>query len=354
MKRIVHVASGREWRGGQKQTWLLARELQRAGVDQVLVTQKGSELARRAQADGVPVRGVAWTMGLDPRAWWAARSEARHAPAILHAHDGHAVTIARWAAGNAPWIATRRNSSPLRSPENWRGAARVVAISDAVRRQLLDDGIPEGRITLVPSGVDAAEIRAAPHEELRTWAGIPNGGALIVTVAAATKEKGIFDATAAAGRLVAKEHRDLHWVFIGDGPVRQAVASLMEHEGFKGRIHLPGHHPDPARLLRGADLFVMPSLSEGLGTSVLDAMALDLPVVATDAGGLRELLSDGAGVTVPAGDPDALADGVGRMLDDPELRRRSIEGGRRTVERYSVAAMAAGMRSVYDSVSANR
>jgi glycosyltransferase involved in cell wall biosynthesis len=353
MSRIVHVASGREWRGGQKQTWLLTRELQRAGVDQVLVTQGGSELARRAQADGVPVREVAWTMGLDPRAWWAARSEARRAPAILHAHDGHAVTIARWAAGNAPWIVTRRNSSPLRSPENWAGAARVVAISDAVRLQLVAEGIPEGRITLVPSGIDAAAVRATPHEDLRAWGRIPNGGALIATVAAVTPEKGLITAGGACDDLV-RAGRKIRWVVIGDGILRLSLQHSVVSPDGEDSFLLPGHHPDPARLLRDADLFVLPSWQEGLGTSVLDAMALDIPVVTSDAGGLPELVGSDAGLVVPKGDAEALAQAVARMLDEPELRRRSIEGGRRTVERYSVAAMAEGMRSVYDSVSANR
>jgi glycosyltransferase involved in cell wall biosynthesis len=351
-RRIVHVASGREWRGGQKQTWLLARELQRAGVDQVLVTQGGSELARRAKADGVPVREVTWAMGLDPRAWWATRAEAGRAPAILHAHDGHAVTIARWAAGATPWIATRRNASPLRSPGGWAAATRVIAISEAVRRQLHADGIPHARIALVPSGVDAAAIRSTPSEDLRAWAGVPNGGQLVVTVAAATVEKGLDVIDGAVGALT-QQGRDLRWVLIGDGPERGHHASFGE-QWFPGRMFLPGHHPDPVRLLRDADLFVLPSLSEGLGTSVLDAMALDLPVVTSDAGGLPELVGTDAGLAVPAGDAKALAAAVARMLDDPELRRRSIEGGRRTVERYSAAAMAAGMRSVYDSVSANR
>jgi len=353
MTRIVHVASGREWRGGQKQTWLLARELQRAGVEQVLVTRRDSELARRARADGVPVRSVDWGMGLDPRAWWAAREEARRSPAILHAHDGHAVTIARWAAGASPWIATRRNASPLSSPAGWAGAARVVAISGAVRQQLLADGIDGGRIALVPSGIDAAAIRATPHEDLRAWAGVPNGGALIVTVAAATKEKGISVALAAAALLI-RDGRDIRWVMIGDGPERAAIEEVGRHWGFEGRVRFPGHHPDPVRLLRDADLFALPSLSEGLGTSVLDAMALDVPVVTSNAGGLPELVGSDAGLVAPAGDGEALAAAVARMLDDPELRRRSVEGGRRVVERYSLAAMAEGMRSVYDSVSANR
>jgi glycosyltransferase involved in cell wall biosynthesis len=351
--RIVHVASGREWRGGQKQTWLLARELQRAGVEQLLITRRDSELARRAKADGVPVREVRWTMGIDPRAWWAVRAEARRAPSILHAHDGHAVTVARWAATpKSPWIATRRNSTPLRDPAGWRSAARVVAISEAIRRQLMSDGVPDERIVVVPSGIDLAATRAVAREDLRKWAGIPSGGAVIVTVAAATVEKGL-DTIDGAIQTLLGEGRDVRWVFIGDGPERGYHRSFGE-QWFPDRLVLPGHHPDPIRLLRDADLFVLPSLSEGLGTSVLDAMALDVPVVTSDAGGLPELVGVGAGLVVPAGNSEALAAAVGRMLDDPELRKRSVEGGRRVVDRFSVAAMAAGVRSVYDSVAANR
>jgi len=82
-------------------------------------------------------------------------------------------------------------------------------------------------------------------------------------------------------------------------------------------------------------------------------MALDVPVVTSDAGGLPELVGNDAGLVVPAGDAGALAAAVGRMLDDADLRRRSVEGGRSVVERFSVRAMAEGMRSVYDSVVAN-
>ena len=349
MRRIVHVASGREWRGGQKQTWLLTRELQRAGVDQVLVTQEGSELARRARGDGVPVREVGWRLGLDPRAWWATRAEARRAPAILHAHDGHAVTIARWAAGGAPWIATRRNVTPLRSPAAWRSAARVIAISNAVAAQLRDDGIAEDRIVVVPSGIDLAAVRGAPHEEIRAWAGLDNGGAVIVTIGAIEAEKG-FDIIPRALDAVLRR-RPVRWVGIGEGPLR---AGLRTSPRTPWSLELPGHHPEPARLLRGADLFVSASRAEGLGTSVLDALALDIPVVATRAGGVVELLEGDPAQLVPVGDAPALAAAILRMLDDTALRARCVEAGRRTVERHSAAAMAAGVRRVYDSVDANR
>jgi glycosyltransferase involved in cell wall biosynthesis len=122
----------------------------------------------------------------------------------------------------------------------------------------------------------------------------------------------------------------------------------------KGRFLMPGHHPDPVPLLRGADLFVLPSLSEGLGTSVLDAMALDIPVVASDVGGLTELVGGGAGLLIPPADPRALAEAVTTLLDDPELRKRCIAEGRARVEHYTVRRMAEGMRAVYDSVNATR
>ena len=353
MTRIIHVASGREWRGGQRQTWLLARELQRLGQDQLLVTRRGSELARRARADGVAVHEVGWDAGLDPRAWWGVRGDARRGPAILHAHDGHAVTIARWASGpGIPWIATRRNASPLRDPSGWQGAARVVAISEAVRRQLVADGIPDARIAVVPSGIDLEATRTAPAEDLRHWAGVPAGPPVILTISAATPEKGLPFAVAAAARLL-KDGRDVRWVVVGDGPERAALVEASRHHA-EGRIVFPGHHPDPIRLLRGADLFVLPSLSEGLGTSALDALALEVPVVASETGGLTELIGEGAGVLVPPGDPGALAAAVARMLDDGELRARCVAAGRARLERYTVRRMAEGMRAVYDSVNATR
>lgn len=350
MTRVIHLASGREWRGGQRQTWLLVRELQKLGVEQLLITAAGSELARRARSDGVPVREVSWTMGIDPRAWWAVRNEAARGPAILHAHDGHAVTIARWAASSSvPWIATRRNASPLATPAGWRSAARVVAISRAVREQLVRDGIEVGRIVVVPSGIDLEATRAAPHEDLRAWAHLENGGAVIATIGTLESEKG-FDVIPAALDLLLRKH-SVWWVAIGDGPMRKQLKDDWSREG---HLAVPGHHPDPVRLLRGADLFVSASRSEGLGTSVLDALALDIPVVATRSGGTVELLEGDPAQLVPVDDAPALAAAIGRMLDEPALRQRCVAAGRTTVARYTAQAMAAGMRTVYDSIDANR
>jgi len=115
--RVVHVASGREWRGGQRQVWLLARELACSGdVEQIVVTGAGSELGARLVREGIPVRPVRWSAGLDPRVLPGLLAELRPAGTLLHAHDAHAARIAWLAAGllRRKLVITRRVELPLR------------------------------------------------------------------------------------------------------------------------------------------------------------------------------------------------------------------------------------------------
>ena len=107
MIRVLHLASGREWRGGERQVWFLMRELARHPVDQALLTCRGSELASRVRATGARVIEVDWGMGLDPRALYGIICERRASPALVHAHDGHALRLALWSGAN-PAVATRR------------------------------------------------------------------------------------------------------------------------------------------------------------------------------------------------------------------------------------------------------
>jgi hypothetical protein len=142
--RVVHVASGREWRGGQRQVWLLARELARTGaVEQVVVTGAASELARRLDDERIPVHCARWTAGLDPRVLPSIVSESRSDHAVLHAHDAHALTLAGIGARltGTPFIATRRVDFPLRRRGFWGRADRVIAISRAVAEESHDEAL---------------------------------------------------------------------------------------------------------------------------------------------------------------------------------------------------------------------
>ena len=166
--RVLQVDSGREWRGGQNQVWLLCRELGRdPAIEQVLVTKVGSELARRTAADGMTVRGTAWEIGLDPRAWWhLRRTIAGFQPDIIHVHDSHALTLAATVALGRTLVATRRVDFHVGRFGAWRRPDRIIAVSAAVKQMLIGDGIAADAITVVPDA-SASTPRAVPLAVLR-------------------------------------------------------------------------------------------------------------------------------------------------------------------------------------------
>jgi glycosyltransferase involved in cell wall biosynthesis len=349
--RVVHVASGREWRGGQRQVWLLARELARLdGIEQVVVTGPRTDLARRLRLDDIPIHEVPWSAGLDLRVVPAVVAEARGHSAVLHAHDAHATTlagIASWISG-APFVTTRRVDFPLRHPAMWKRARRVIAISQAVADVLAEGGVAPDRITIIPSGIAIDEARATTPMGIRHRLGLAPDAMVAANVASLVghKDHATLLRTAA---VLQQSLPGVHWVVAGDGPLRRTMEELRAHLGLGPRVHFLGHVPDPVGLIADADVFVMSSSQEGLGTSVLDAMACGTPVASTAAGGLPDLLGDGAGLLVPTGDFSALADAVRRILEDATLRATLISRAAAVVQRFTSRRMAEDAVSVYRS-----
>jgi L-malate glycosyltransferase len=347
---IVHVASGREWRGGQRQVLLLARELQRQGIEQVVVTGSGSVLASRLTAAGVRIRAAPWRAGLDPRVIWSILRELRSRRAVLHAHDAHALTLVGVCARltGAPFIVTRRVDFHLRRRGYWGRANRVIAISNAVADILASDGISRERITVVYSGIALDETRQTARLGVREQLGLPAETPIAANVAALVPHKDHATLVEAAKRL-ARRIPELHWVVAGEGPLHAALERQIDALGLRGRVHLIGHIEEPRRLIADSNLFVMSSKEEGLGTSVLEAMALGIPIASTTAGGLPELIRNGAGLMVSPGDPDALAGAVAQILESAEARNRLVERAGTEVARFTDSRMAAEIRSVYRS-----
>jgi glycosyltransferase involved in cell wall biosynthesis len=347
---IVHVASGREWRGGQRQVWLLAGALGQSGAEQVVVTGIGTELAVRLQSAGVRVRAATWQAGLDPRVLWPILRELRRPHAVLHAHDAHSLTLAGACSAltGTPLVVTRRVIFPLRRRAFWLRARRVIAISQAVRDALVADGVSPDRIVVVPSAVDMEGATDPGQPPLRHALGLPENGRIAVSLAALTPEKDQSTLVAAAALLV-RDLPNLHWVIAGEGPQRGLLERRIAEAGLTHRFHLVGQMPDPHTVLRGADVCVLSSTSEGLGSSILAAMALGVPVVATRVGGIPELLGTGAGLMVSPRDYFGFAAAVRRVLTEPELRENLTRIGRREAARFSVHGMAERVLGVYRS-----
>jgi len=352
--RVLHVDSGREYRGGQNQVRLLARALAReSDVEQRLVTKRGSELARRAAATGVAVREAPWGIGLDPRAWWRLRREAAaFRPQIIHAHDAHALRLTTtWAGGwldahtgtAAPprLVATRRVVFPVRRRSPLFRVDAVVAISEAVQTTLVAAGVPPAEITVVPSGIDPDEVRAAAAAPfgLRARLGLPDRATVAANVAALEPAKDQATLIRAAERARALRP-DLRWVIAGAGPERGRLEALVRALGLADRVHLLGHVEQVDALIRESDVLVVSSREEGLGSVVLHALALGTPVVATRGGGLPEIVP--APWLAPVGDAEALAGQVVQALDHPAPVLLPPQ--------FTASAMARGVLAVYRSL----
>jgi glycosyltransferase involved in cell wall biosynthesis len=224
---------------------------------------------------------------------------------------------------------------------------RYLAVSRHVADQLRNRfGVRPGKITLVPNAValdqfppDAGSARPAD----------PAARPTVLTVARLDPQKGLHHLVSAAALVP-----EARLMVVGDGPERGALEARIAQLGLGDRVHLLGFRSDIPELLAGCDLFVLPSLFEGLPLSILEAMAAAKPVVATAIGGNDEAVVNGTtGVLVPPADPRALADAIRALLSDPERRRRFGEAGRRRAEdEFSATAMVRRVAAVYDELLA--
>lgn len=354
--RAVHLDAGREWRGGQRQALLLARGLVERGVDCTVAAPAGSPLAERAAAAGLPLLPFSPMGDLDVLAGWRlARRAGRAAGTVVHAHDArsHAVALyARGAAGSArrPALVVTRRSLARRSDVFSRlkyraGVDRYIAISAAVRDGLLALGVPAERIRIVPSGVEA--VGAVEAVDWRRRLGLHAGVRLVGSVGALSGEKGYLDLVAALAELPP----DVHAIVVGDGPEAEPMRRRAAELGVRARLHLPGRLEGVREAMAGFDVYAQPSVREGLGSSAVEALALGLAVVTSDAGGLAEVVEpDVSGVQVPARDPSALAAALRRLLEDEALRGRLCAGALERARAFSAEAMVEGTLAVYREV----
>ncbi len=324
--RILHLASERGWRGGEIQLALLLRGLAEA-TDGTLFVRPNSALAERCAAAGPVVLGG---MGfLRIRDAMTVHGVLRKgAPAILHAHSGRALETALLARGRtgAPLVVSRRTAYPVRSGWKYRLADRVVAVSGAARGRLLAAGVEAERIVVVPDAVDPSRMRSGPAR---------NGGhrrATVLCAAAFSPEKD--HATLLDAWKAVEVRCDAELLVAGDGPTRPAAERQAAGLGL-ARVRFLGWRDDVAELIAGSDVAVLSSTSEGLSTFLCEAQWCGLPVAATDAGGIPDVVVDGeTGLLSPPGDAGALADGLVRLIEDRDFReacgRAGMERARRT------------------------
>jgi glycosyltransferase involved in cell wall biosynthesis len=229
---------------------------------------------------------------------------------------------------------------------------RVLCVSPDLFEQARAGGVPAGRCLLVENGIDLAEFsRRRTVEEAKRRAGVPAGRLVVGAVGRLSAEKGFDVLIRAADRLL-RGGLDLELWIAGAGDERDALQRQIDELGRGDRVRLLGYCADPADLYHAMDVFALSSRREGLPNVVLEAMALEVPVVATRVAGIPRLIRpDENGLLVQPEAEEELAGALGRLLADEALRRRLAACGRRTIEdRYSFAARMDRVRAVYDEL----
>ena len=285
---------------------------------------------------------------------------------VVHCHDAYSNVFGSiWGrAARVPGILVSRrwgathNNAKLRLANRlaYRLASRVLANSASVGASLVrDEGVARRRVVVVPNFVEAEAFEppgAGERAALRAALGLPASGRVVGIVARLDPVKD-HATLLRAFALLAARLPDVHLAIVGDGPCREALEALAAGLGPAGRVHFAGMRPNRPNPHHLFDVSVLTSLSEGFPNSVVEAMAAARPVVATDVGGMRDALLDGAtGRLVPAGDPAALADALASVLEDAAGADAMGRAGRERAEAlFSAEPVIAGLLALYGELA---
>lgn len=351
--KVLHLSSERTWRGGEQQIAYLMGVLKSQGVESVLVARVGSEMAKRyPDCIQIPFRGE-WDIFSARRIKRIVREQKID---LIHAHSGHGHTLAVIARAGVPIIVSKRTDYPVKnnSFSKWKfnhpSIARFLCVSDKIREILSPSLKVPSKAMTVYSGIDMARFPASPSVNVRTVANLPENARVVISTAAISPQKD-YATFVKVAELTALSHPDLHYVICGEGPSETEIKELVKSKNLKN-IHFVGFRKDLTSFLGSADAFLITSKEEGLGTSILDAFAVGLPVVATAAGGIPEIVRHGeTGLLAQVGDAPMLATHVeNTVYVAGTLREKLIANARSLAQEFSFQRTGLKTLEIYKSV----
>ncbi len=381
----LHVDLGRQWRGGQRQCLLLCARLARSGAGVSLVCRPRTPLWHQARVENLLPESLNPVTDLDPFAVTRLLGLLRKVrPHIAAAHEAHglamlAAALRLWPRNAGPppaLVYHRRVDVPLgKNPlARWKFERVVcfICVSERIAQILRAGGVAEERIAVVHSGtrgvagaqgaLDTAQprapagggaqplsVRAAVREEL----GIGPETVVLGTVGGLIAHKGHAVLIDALGVLRASGRSgEIQLLVVGDGPLHGPLEQRARSRGLGRTARFLGERNDVELLMAAMDIYVHPSLTEGLGSSIADAFSAGVPVIASRAGGIPEMVRHGeTGWLVPPGDANALADTIAHALDHPEMML-AMAGRARALHETELTdeAMARKTLAVYQSI----
>ncbi|MBF0442164.1 MAG: glycosyltransferase family 4 protein [Oligoflexales bacterium] len=365
--KILHIDTIATWGGGQNQIRILAEELKASGIKSYIATPDGSELGRRLSPEfdviTLPMQNEVDIFSALKIALLCRKEKI----GIIHAHTGKAHGIGLISKSFLPgidFIVHRRVNFPLsRNPFTRykylsKKVDKYIAVSSIIARQLSEFGVDSGRISVIKSAVDSSPYSGAAKAESRKYLsktyGFSETGVIIGAAGRLSREKG-FDTLISALQHI-RENRNWVCLIAGDGPMHRPLKELLFEKGLEDRVILTGFIRDLFSFYSGIDIFAIPSLSEGLGTSAIEASVAGCCIVASDVGGLPEVIDhEKSGILIAPGDPSALSMSLNLLIGNAQLRERyGREAFNKARDEFSVSKLAKDTIEVYLSLKGHR
>lgn len=338
---VCFVNLSSEYGGGENQTLLLAKELLRKKVEIVAVVNPRSPLARQFERIGIKT-----VLAKNPL--MGHFSNTLKKISIVHAHDGRAV---HWAAIHkaifkTPFVLTRRVINPLKNSAfthwSYSSADKIIGISKYIC-SLISRFTKDPDIRCISDSPVAYPVNTDTIEKVRK----SYSPKFIVMQAGTLREHKAFDVSIQAARILAS-HKDIIFLFLGDGPEKEKLRELARD---LKNVEFLGRRSDMGNWFQVSDCLILPSREEGLGSVLLEAMLAGVPVVASNIGGIPDLVKEReTGLLVDANDPQALADRILELYSRPELRRFLSENASDFVKALKIERIAEQYMEVYENV----
>jgi len=357
--KVIHIETGRHLYGGSLQVYYLMRGLEQHGVTNVLVCEQTSPLADKAKSAATKVYREPIKGDIDIAFIGRLKEIFREQkPDLVHLHSRRGC---EWLGGIAakqlgiPVVLSRRVDNPeprILAALKYRLYDHVISISEGIRSVLASEGVPLNKMSCVPSAVD---IEQYSQPRTRTWFehefGVTQQHFVIAVVAQLIPRKGHrYLLEVLPDLLLSYPH--LRVIFFGQGPEKEALEHLIRQKGLIDIVQFAGFRDDLAQVLPNLDLLVHPAEMEGLGVSLLQAAVAGVPIIASKAGGMPEIVRHGmTGLLVPPKNTKLLKQAIGSMLANPQQAKNMATSAKSLVEvAFSIPAMVQGNLAVYQQV----
>lgn len=374
MKKILLYTDTVFSGGAELQMFLLAKFLDKTKFEPILVCSNYRELDKwclNFQGEGTKVYRLAVKSKHDPKHYFQLKKIIKEEhPDILHAHiwnpaSGRYAYLAAQST-KIPFIITEHDPfklSPLKDffkKRFLKYVTKIVAISNN-NKKLLSELYPEHKqkITVINNGLDItwwqSQLLRFTDEDLkhikREIFHCKENTLIVTAVAELHERKGIKYLINAAPEVI-KKFPNTKFIIIGDGPARTDYENLIKKLDLKNSIHLTGRQKEIPKLLKSSNIFVLPSIREGFGMVNLEAMITPLPIIATKAGGIPEVVEDGTtGILVNTESSEELAKALEKLISDPNLREKfALAGHSRVIKNFDAKKMAKEYENLYDKI----